>query len=186
MSFFTLFARLSLICATLTEKFYSIVLQEPVAMSLKSLMLLVVVAISMHPSTSSPTISFAAIGKEKDNVIQALGGLKSQLLSPFAGIAKGLIGAKLGLAGAGAGLVKSLAAPKIAIASGIIGTKAGIAKGLLGAKLGLARFDQILIRYFCAHCPLLRTVLRPVVGIKRAKLTALRGLLDKKISLLDF
>merc|ERR1711936_1409689 len=49
------------------------------------------------------------------------------------------------------------------------GTKAGIAKGLLGAKLGLAR-----------------TVLRPVVGIKRAKLTALRGLLDKKISLLDF
>merc|ERR1712206_41677 len=96
---------------------------EPVAMSLKSLMLLVVVAISMHPSTSSPTISFAAIGKEKDNVIQALGGLKSQLLSPFAGIAKGLLGAKLGLAGAGAGLVKSLAAPKIAIASRIIGTK---------------------------------------------------------------
>merc|ERR1712001_676156 len=102
---------------------------EPVAMSLKSLMLLVVVAISMHPSNSSPTISFAAIGKEKDNVIQALGGLKSQLLSPFAGIAKGLLGAKLGLAS---------------------------------------------------------TVLRPVVGIKRAKLTALRGLLDKKISLLDF
>merc|ERR1711990_579133 len=94
---------------------------EPVAMSLKSLMLLVVVAISMHPSNSSPTISFAAIGKEKDNVIQALGGLRSQLLSPFAGIAKGLIGAKLGLAGAGAGLVKSLAAPKIAIAKGIIG-----------------------------------------------------------------
>ena len=67
-------------------------------MSLKNLMLLVVVAISMHSSTSSPTISFEAIGKEKDNVIQALGGLKSQLLSPFAGIAKGLIGAKLGLA----------------------------------------------------------------------------------------
>ena len=57
-------------------------------MSLKSLMLLVVVAISMHPSNSSPTISFAAIGKEKDNVIQALGGLKSELISPFAGIAR--------------------------------------------------------------------------------------------------
>merc|ERR1712024_178618 len=112
---------------------------EPVAMSLKNLMLLVVVAISMHSSTSSPTISFEAIGKEKDNVIQALGGLKS------------------------------LAAPKIAIASGIIGAKAGIAKGLLGAKLGLAR-----------------TVLRPVAGIKRAKLSALRGILDKKIGLLDF
>merc|ERR550539_2254294 len=106
-------------------------------------MLLVVVAISMHPSTSSPTISFAAIGKEKDNVIQALGGLKSQLLSPFAGIAR----SKLALAGAKLGLVKSGA------------------NGIIGAKLGLAR-----------------TVLRPVVGIKRA----LRGLLDRKISLLDF
>ena len=63
-------------------------MQEPVAMSLKNLMLLVVVAISMHSSTSSPTISFEAIGKEKDNVIQALGGLKSQLLSPFAGLAR--------------------------------------------------------------------------------------------------
>lgn len=63
-------------------------LQEPVAMSLKFLMLLVVVAISIHPSTSSPTVSFEAIGKEKDNVIQALGGLKAQLLSPFAGIAR--------------------------------------------------------------------------------------------------
>lgn len=57
-------------------------------MSLKFLMLLVVVAISIHPSTSSPTVSFEAIGKEKDNVIQALGGLKAQLLSPFAGIAR--------------------------------------------------------------------------------------------------
>ena len=57
-------------------------------MSLKTLMLLVVVAISMQPSASSPTISFEAIGREKDNVIKALGGLKSQLLSPFAGIAR--------------------------------------------------------------------------------------------------
>merc|ERR1712203_1227683 len=88
---------------------------EPVAMSLKFLMLLVVVSISIHPSTSSPTISFEAIGKEKDNVIQALGGLKSQLLSPFAGIAR----AKLGL-------VKSLAAPKIAIAKGLLGAKIAI------------------------------------------------------------
>merc|ERR1712001_144811 len=100
---------------------------EPVAMSLKNLMLLVVVAISMHSSTSSPTISFEAIGKEKDNVIQAFGGLARAKL--------GLVG---GLAGAKLGLVKSLAAPKIAIASGLIGAKAGLAKGLLGAKLGLA------------------------------------------------
>ena len=69
-------------------KFYSIVLQEPVAMSLKNLMLLVVVAICIHPSTSSPSFSFEAIGKQKDNVIQALGGLKSELISPFAGIAR--------------------------------------------------------------------------------------------------
>merc|ERR1712233_198173 len=89
---------------------------EPVAMSLKTLMLLVVVAISMQPSTSSPTISFEAIGREKDNVIKALGGLKSQLLSPFAGIAR----SKLGLV------------------SGLAGAKLGLAKGLLGAKFGLA------------------------------------------------
>ena len=28
------------------------------------------------------------IGKEKDNVIQALGGLKAELISPFAGLAR--------------------------------------------------------------------------------------------------
>ena len=33
-------------------------IQEPVAMSLKTLLLLVVVAISMHTATSSPTIRF--------------------------------------------------------------------------------------------------------------------------------
>ena len=69
-------------------KFYSVVLQEPVAMSLKNVMLLVVVAICIHPSTSSPSFSFEAIGKQKDNVIHALGGLKSELISPFAGIAR--------------------------------------------------------------------------------------------------
>ena len=69
-------------------KFYSVVLQEPVAMSLKNVMLLVVVAICLHPTTSSPTISFEKIGKQKDNVIQALGGLKAELISPFAGLAR--------------------------------------------------------------------------------------------------
>ena len=33
-------------------------IQEPVAMSLKTLLLLVVVAISLHTATSSPTIRF--------------------------------------------------------------------------------------------------------------------------------
>merc|ERR1712045_333252 len=101
---------------------------EPVAMSLKSLMLLVVVAISIHPSTSSPTISFEAIGKEKDNVIQALGGLKSQLLSPFAGIAR----VKLTALGAKLGLVKSGA-------NGIIGAKLGLARTVLRPVVGLKR-----------------------------------------------
>merc|ERR1711990_656349 len=96
-------------------------------------------------------------------------GLKSELISPFAGIARAKVGLASSLAGAKVGLVKSLAAPKIAIARGLIGAKSNLAKGLLGAKLGLAR-----------------TVLRPVAGIKRAKLSALRGLLDRKISLLDF
>merc|ERR1712088_1287236 len=101
---------------------------EPVAMSLKSLMLLVVVSISIHPSTSSPTISFEAIGKEKDNVIQALGGLKSQLLSPFAGIAR----VKLGLVGAKLGLVKSGA-------NGIIGAKLGLARTVLRPVVGIKK-----------------------------------------------
>ena len=57
-------------------------------MSLKNMMLLVVVAICIHPSTSSPSFSFERIGKQKDNVIQALGGLKAELISPFAGIAR--------------------------------------------------------------------------------------------------
>ena len=120
------------------------------------------------------------------------------------GLVSGLAGAKVGLvsglAGAKLGLVKSLAAPKIAIARGLIGAKSNLAKGLLGAKLGLARLDQLIINIisFDFKSPpsshqllfsilhLLRTVLRPVAGIKRAKLSALRGLLDRKISLLDF
>ena len=76
------------IFAAFDTKFNSVVLQEPVAMSLKNMMLLVVVAICIHPSTSSPSFSFERIGKQKDNVIQALGGLKAELISPFAGIAR--------------------------------------------------------------------------------------------------
>merc|ERR1712233_14115 len=92
---------------------------EPVAMSLKFLMLLVVVAISIHPSTSSPTVSFEAIGKEKDNVIQALGGLKAQLLSPFAGIAR----AKLGLARTVLRPVAGIKKAKLSALRGLLDTK---------------------------------------------------------------
>merc|ERR1712073_27557 len=89
---------------------------EPVAMSLKTLLLLVVVAISLHTATSSPTISFEAIGKEKDNVVKSLVGLKGAIISPFAGIAKAKLGLVGGLAGAKLGLAKNLHAPKIDIA----------------------------------------------------------------------
>ena len=34
------------------------------------------------------TTSFEAIGKEKDNVVKSLVGLKGAIISPFAGIAK--------------------------------------------------------------------------------------------------
>merc|ERR1712080_471410 len=104
----------------------------PVAMSLKTLLLLVVVAISLHTATSSPTISFEAIGKEKDNVVKSLVGLKGAIISPFAGIAKAKLGLVGGLAGAKLGLAKGLLAPKIAIASGLVELRRASPRDSLG------------------------------------------------------
>ena len=43
-------------------------IQEPVAMSLKTLLLLVVVAISLHTATSSPTIRFETTLTKLQNI----------------------------------------------------------------------------------------------------------------------
>merc|ERR1712113_837975 len=99
------------------------------AMSLiRSMSLLAVLAVLCHQSSSlpQPSISFAALGAQKDNLIASVGGFKKQLLAPVFGIKAGILGAK-------------------------------------SANLNLAK-----------------GILRPVAGIKRSKLLALRGLLDAK------
>merc|ERR1712000_762729 len=104
---------------------------ESVAMSLKTLLLVVVVAISLHTATSSPTISFEAIGKEKDNVVKSLVGLKGAIISPFAGIAKAKLGLVGGLAGAKLGLAKGLLRP----VAGLKRAKLGFVRGMINKKI---------------------------------------------------
>ena len=104
-----------------------------------------------------PSISFARLGQQKDNLIRAAGGFKQELLSPIIGIKQGLVDAKLGLI-----------SPFVQLKSDLIKTKLGLTAGLAKGKVNLAR-----------------RVLRPVVGLKRAKLQTLRDLLDAKIGLLD-
>merc|ERR1711936_731944 len=131
-----------------------------IAMSLARSLTLLVVVIAMVPQSSplpQPSISFAALGQQKDNLIRSIGGIKKQLLAPFIGIKKGIIGAK-----------SNILRPIFDIKKNLFNTKLGLVRGLFDAKLGLAK-----------------TVLRPVAGIKRAKLQAVRGLLDSKINKLS-
>ena len=62
-------------------------------MSLKSVFLLAVVASTLHSSSSAPSIRFAQLGAQKDNVISALGGFKQELFRPL----NGIFGAKAAL-----------------------------------------------------------------------------------------
>jgi hypothetical protein len=156
-------------------------------MSLKSVSLLVVAAITLHQSSSAPSIRFAELGQQKDNLISAFGGFKAELFRPLGGV----LGAKAALLRwpaaspaqysafkhllisyfphrQSAGLVGGLAGAKVGLVSGLAGAKLGLVGGLAGAKLGLAK-----------------GLLRPVAGIKRGGLTMLRGLIDSKIQLLD-
>merc|ERR1712106_517612 len=125
--------------------------------------LLVVVVIALIPDQTvslpnpQPSISFQRLGKQKDNLIRAAGGIKQELFSPLIGIKRGLIEAKRGIV-----------APLLNLKTGLIKTKLGLVSGIVGAKANIAR-----------------GFLRPVFGIKRAKLQALRGLIDSKINLLD-
>ena len=133
-----------------------------------STLVVVMVAFTLFPDQTSslpqPSISFERLGKQKDNLVKAAGGIKAELLSPIAGVARGVVAAKKGIVG----LAGGIAGAKLGLATGLAGAKLGLAKGIAGAKLGLAR-----------------GILRPVAGIKRVPLLALRELLNKKISLLD-
>merc|ERR1712106_264613 len=128
--------------------------------------LLVVVVIALIPDqtvslpNTQPSISFQRLGKQKDNLIRAAGGIKQELFSPLIGIKRGLIDAKRGIV-----------TPLLNLKTGLIKTKLGLVSGIVGAKANIAR-------------EVLRPVLRPVFGIKRGKLLALRGLIDRKIKLL--
>merc|ERR1712029_817971 len=131
--------------------------RETAAMSLiRSMSLLVVLAVLCHqsPSLPQPSISFAALGAQKDNLIASVGGFKKQLLAPLFGIKAGIFGAK-----------SAILRPIVHIKKGLLGAKLGFLGGIKNAKLNLAK-----------------GILRPVAGIKRSKLLALRGLLDAKIN----
>ena len=62
-------------------------------MSPKCLLLVTVVASTLHLSSSPPAVRFAALGAQADNVVDAVGGFKAELLRPIGGI----IDAKAGL-----------------------------------------------------------------------------------------
>ena len=55
-------------------------------MSPKCLLLVTVVACTLHLSSPSPTLRFAALGAQADNVVDAFGGFKAELLRPISGI----------------------------------------------------------------------------------------------------
>merc|ERR1712106_786282 len=124
--------------------------------------LLVVVVIAFIPDQTfslpnpQPSISFQRLGKQKDNLIRAAGGIKQELFSPLIGIKRGLIDARRGIVTPFLNLKTGLIKSKLGLVSGIVDTKANIARG----------------------------VLRPVFGVKRSKLQALRDLIDRKINLL--
>merc|ERR1712038_961647 len=83
--------------------------------------LMVVMMAIVEQSTS--TISFARLGAQKDNPISAVGGIKRELLSPVAGIARGIFDAK-----------KSIVQPIIGIKTNLARAKLGIAKNIFGVK----------------------------------------------------
>merc|ERR1712026_127318 len=93
---------------------------------ISKIVLMVVMMTVVEQSTS--TISFQRLGAQKDNLISAVGGIKKELLSPVAGIARGIIGAK-----------KSIVQPIIGLKSNLAKAKFGIAKNIFGVKANLAR-----------------------------------------------
>merc|ERR1711944_36423 len=116
---------------------------------------LLIAAMSLY--TVSNPLNFERLGAQKDNLIRAAGGFKKELLPPFIGITKGLIGAK-----------RRIVSPIVDLKTGLVKKKLGLVSGLVKTKAGLVK-----------------RILRPAFGIKRSKLQAVRGLIDSKISLLD-
>merc|ERR1711892_1073732 len=96
--------------------------------------LLVVVVIALIPDQTislpnpQPSISFQRLGKQKDNLIRAAGGIKQELLSPLIGIKRGLINAKRGIV-----------TPFLNLKTGLIKSKLGLVSGIVGAKANIAR-----------------------------------------------
>merc|ERR1712018_287585 len=63
------------------------------AMSRYTCLTLMLVVVMSHNAVSSP-LNFERLGAQKDNLIRAKIGFKRELLSPFIGIANGLIDTK--------------------------------------------------------------------------------------------
>merc|ERR1711894_680699 len=90
------------------------------------IVLMVVMMTVVDQSTS--TISFQRLGAQKDNLLSAVGGIKRELLSPVAGIARGIFDAKKPIVKPIIGLKSNLAKAKLGIAKNIFGEKANIAR----------------------------------------------------------
>merc|ERR1712079_533710 len=98
-----------------------------IAMSLARSLTLLVVMIALVPQSSplpQPSISFAALGQQKDNLIRSIGGIKKNLLNTKLGLFRGLFDAKLGLA-------KTVLRP----VAGIKRAKLQAVRGLLDSKI---------------------------------------------------
>merc|ERR1712170_253156 len=104
---------------------------EIFAMSLVKSLTLLMVAVALVPQSSTlpqPSISFENLGRQKDNLIQSIGGIKKELLAPVIGIKKGIISAK-----------SNILRPIFDIKKNLFNTKLGLVRGLFDAKLGLAK-----------------------------------------------
>merc|ERR1711994_214006 len=86
--------------------------------------MMVVVAMMAIIDQSSSTVSFQRLGAQKDNLISAVGGIKKEILSPVAGIARGIFGLK-----------KSILQPIIGIKSNLARAKLRFLRGLLDSKI---------------------------------------------------
>merc|ERR1739840_50642 len=113
-----------------------------------------IIAMSLIKSLTLLVVAVALVPQSSSLPQPSISGIKKTLLAPVIGIKKGIFAAK-----------SNILRPIFDIKKSLFNTKLGLVRGLFDAKLGLAK-----------------TFLRPVAGIKRSKLQAIRGLLDAKIN----
>merc|ERR1712243_178244 len=134
----------------LYSSFYSI--NNSAMPLLRTTSMLVVFAFFHHSSSvPQPTINFARIGEQKNNLIASISGFKKDLLSPITGIKSGIRGAK-----------KAIISPIVGLDSGLLNAKFGLVNGIKDTKLGLVK-----------------KFLSPIADVKRSKLLPIGQLFSK-------